>query len=245
MAGPTDQSVRPSRPGRAASLVGSYELLLWLIRTAAPRAVAREPAADQADGPADHPVAGLRLMSEPDLDVPENQGGPANHAKPGGPVDRCVGPFVGADWASGPGWPGMGHAYRPSDHEETGPQVAKGVAAASENSEEEINVAAVAAYRVSIDSGKPLSERKLAAMFSKKSRRWARNRMAEAHQVAIRSATAGARVDTGVSCSRTATVSTCWPLLRRPWALGQPVGLASLCNPVGSRFYALIFPELI
>ena len=45
---------------------------------------------------------------------------------------------------------------------------------------EDINEAAVAAYRASIDSGKPLSERKLAAMFGKTSRRWARNRMAEA-----------------------------------------------------------------
>ena len=45
----------------AASLVGSYELLLWLIRTAAAGAVAREPDADQAGGPADQPVAGLRL----------------------------------------------------------------------------------------------------------------------------------------------------------------------------------------
>jgi len=40
-------------------------------------------------------------------------------------------------------------------------------------------VAAVAAYRASIDIGRPLSERKLAAMFGKTSRRWARNRMAE------------------------------------------------------------------
>jgi hypothetical protein len=38
----------------------------------------------------------------------------------------------------------------------------------------------VAAYRASVDEGKPLSERKLAAMFGKTSRRWARNRMAEA-----------------------------------------------------------------
>ena len=44
--------------------------------------------------------------------------------------------------------------------------------ATSEDSEEDINVAAVAAYRASIDTGKPLSERKLAAMFGKTSRRW-------------------------------------------------------------------------
>lgn len=44
----------------------------------------------------------------------------------------------------------------------------------------ETDRAAVAAYRASVDEGKPLSERKLAAMFGKTSRRWARNRMAEA-----------------------------------------------------------------
>jgi hypothetical protein len=44
----------------------------------------------------------------------------------------------------------------------------------------DINEAAAAAYRASIDSGEPLSECKLAAMFGKTSRRWARHRMAEA-----------------------------------------------------------------
>jgi hypothetical protein len=47
----------------------------------------------------------------------------------------------------------------------------------------DINAAAVAAYRASLLDGKPLSERKLAATFGKTSRRWARNRMAEAQQV--------------------------------------------------------------
>jgi len=42
--------------------------------------------------------------------------------------------------------------------------------------------AAVAAYRASLRTGRPLSERKLAGMFGKTSRRWARNRMAEARQ---------------------------------------------------------------
>jgi hypothetical protein len=49
-----------------------------------------------------------------------------------------------------------------------------------EDREEDINVAAVAAYRASIDTGRPLSERKLAAMFGKTSRRSVRSRMAEA-----------------------------------------------------------------
>jgi hypothetical protein len=52
-------------------------------------------------------------------------------------------------------------------------------AAQAADSEYSINAAA-AAYRASLDHGKPLSERKLAAMFGKTSRRWARHRMAEA-----------------------------------------------------------------
>jgi hypothetical protein len=45
-----------------------------------------------------------------------------------------------------------------------------------------INAAAVIAYRASLDNRQPLSERSLAAMFGKTSRRWARHRMAEARQ---------------------------------------------------------------
>ena len=57
--------------------------------------------------------------------------------------------------------------------------------AIGEDPEEDINVPAVAAYRTSIDTGRPLSERKLAAMFGKTSRRWARSRMAEARQLPL------------------------------------------------------------
>lgn len=59
-----------------------------------------------------------------------------------------------------------------------------GVCTTGEDREEEINVAAVAAYRTSIDTGRPLSERKLAAMFGKTSRRWARSRIAHARRLA-------------------------------------------------------------
>jgi hypothetical protein len=58
--------------------------------------------------------------------------------------------------------------------------VETGVCASGEDSEEDVNVAAVSAFRTSIDTGKPLSERRLAAMFGKTSRRWARSRIAEA-----------------------------------------------------------------
>ena len=97
----------------AASIVGSYELLLWLVRTAGEVTVARQPAVEKiatggdpevADGGADERVAGFANVDE----------------------------------------------------------------------------AAVVAYLASLESGRPLSERKLAAMFGKTSRRWARNRIAQA-----------------------------------------------------------------
>jgi hypothetical protein len=44
------------------------------------------------------------------------------------------------------------------------------------------NDAAVAAYRLSVQAGNPLSERRLAQMFGRTSRRWARARIAEARQ---------------------------------------------------------------
>jgi hypothetical protein len=40
----------------------------------------------------------------------------------------------------------------------------------------------VAAYRLSVKAGNPLSERKLAQMFGRTSRRWARARIADARQ---------------------------------------------------------------
>jgi hypothetical protein len=54
--------------------------------------------------------------------------------------------------------------------------------ASTARDESDTIAAAVAAYRASIQAGKPLSERKLAGMFGKTSRRWARSRMAEARQ---------------------------------------------------------------
>ena len=46
-----------------------------------------------------------------------------------------------------------------------------------------VNDAAVAAYRLSVQAGNPLSERRLAQMFGRTSRRWARARIADARQV--------------------------------------------------------------
>jgi hypothetical protein len=121
----------------AASLVGSYELLLWLIRIAASASVASEPVAD----------------------LP-----------------------LGADCATGPGRSAVDRTHWPSGNMAIGWSAVNGAGTTGETREEDINVAAVAAYRTSIDTGRPLSERRLAAMFGKTSRRWARSRMAEARQ---------------------------------------------------------------
>ena len=163
----------------AASLVGSYELLLWLIRTAAAGAVAREPEAVHGVGPADHPVTGLRLVPAGDQELPADAGGPGRHGSHGGPGDGCAGPVIGSGRAGGPDEPGADREYRLAAQETTGWSDVDGADAVGEDGAKDINEAAAAAYRASIDSGKPLSERKLAAMFGKTSRRWARHRMAE------------------------------------------------------------------
>jgi hypothetical protein len=124
----------------AASLVGSYELLLWLIRTVASGGLASGPAAD---------------------------------------------PSLGAAWAvAGPGRTGADRTHPVSGNGAVGWSTVTGVCTTGEDREKDINVAAVAAYRTSIDTGRPLSERKLAAMFGKTSRRWARSRMADARSPA-------------------------------------------------------------
>ena len=45
-----------------------------------------------------------------------------------------------------------------------------------------VNDAALAAYRLSVQAGNPLSERKLAQLFGRTSRRWARARITDARQ---------------------------------------------------------------
>jgi hypothetical protein len=102
----------------AVSLVGSYELLVWLIRTAG--------ALEQGS-----PIE------------PVSAGQPAAHPGPA--------------------------ANAPKDDEEVTEANA-------------VNDQAVAAYRLSVQAGSPLSERKLASMFGRTSRRWARTRIMEAHR---------------------------------------------------------------
>jgi hypothetical protein len=105
----------------AVSLVGSYELLVWLIRTAG----------TLEQGPPADPVSVSQPAAYP---------GPAANA----PKD---------------------------DEEATEPDA--------------VNDRAVAAYRLSVQAGSPLSERKLASMFGRTSRRWARTRITEARRLAV------------------------------------------------------------
>jgi hypothetical protein len=163
----------------AVSLVGSYELLVWIIRTAAAGGLDRGPAADHSGPQPDHYSTSFRpaAAQEPD-------------AGPGNPIEQVVGlaprgadgpllvpGMAGAGQASGPGWDAADHADQRADQSSgsRGP-----VIAASPGGD--IIAAAVAAYRSSVQDGKPFSERKLAEMFGKTSRRWARSRMAEARQ---------------------------------------------------------------
>jgi Protein of unknown function (DUF2637) len=161
----------------AASLVGSYELLLWLIRTAADDTAVRQPSAHQASGPANHPVADLRLVPVPDLGVREERD---SSAKPGGLDDNSARRGIGPNRACGPDWYGGSEAYQPADQEAAKGSLVNGDDAVGDDREMYVDAAAVAAYRASLDAGTPLSERKLAAKFGKTSRRWARHRMAEA-----------------------------------------------------------------
>ena len=161
----------------AVSLVGSYELLVWIIRTAAAGGLDRGPAADHTGWYADHPAHGRPGASLPEA-TPDN--GVARvglvPACGNGPQVQARGPA--ADQRSGPG-----QARAPDHADQDADQIRAGSGqAGTVRDESETIAAAVAAYRASLQTGRPLSERKLAGMFGKTSRRWARSRMAEARQ---------------------------------------------------------------
>ena len=137
----------------AASLVGSYELLVWLIRTAGP--LERQPPTEHCcRNTACCAAARFAPAAAVDRDQdsrrnrdPSAQGSPLKAQPAGSPTT-----LAGAE--HGDGVPG-------ADAE---------------------NDAAVAAYRLSVQAGNPLSECKLAQMFGRTSRRWARAMTAEARQ---------------------------------------------------------------
>ena len=161
----------------AVSLVGSYELLVWIIRTAAAGNPGRGPTADHVGPQADHYGTSLRPAAAQQRDA-----GPGNLIRhdtgptPSGEDGPLPVPgMTGAGQASGPGWNAADQADQIADRALGSPELVVTVGP-------DVNAAAVAAYRASVQAGKPLSERKLAGHFGKTSRRWARNRMAEARQ---------------------------------------------------------------
>ena len=137
----------------AASLVGSYELLVWLIRTSG--ALERGPSAG-------HPCENTARRA-------------AGHSPSAAAVDSDQHTQSDRDLP--------GQSWRPTDQHAGQPitpasaQHRGGVREAETD-----NHAAVAAYRLSVKAGNPLSERKLAQMFGRTSRRWARARIADARQ---------------------------------------------------------------
>jgi Protein of unknown function (DUF2637) len=139
----------------AVSLVGSYELLVWLIRTSrtiehstlaghlGDAAACRAAACPVTTATA---AAATEFPRRPERDTPDQTRQP---------TARVAGPPVTS--ASG-------------QRQQAIPEARA------------VNDAAVAAYRRSAQAGNPLSERKLAGMFGRTSRRWARARIAEARR---------------------------------------------------------------
>jgi hypothetical protein len=137
----------------AASLVGSYELLVWLIRTAG--AVEHQPPAGHCCGDTACRAA-ARSSSAAAVDGEQDSRNDHDRSAQGWrPTGQHAGQTTTLAWVQdGGGVPGADAG----------------------------DVAAVAAYRLSVQAGNPLSERKLAQMFGRTSRRWARARIADARQ---------------------------------------------------------------
>jgi hypothetical protein len=143
----------------AVSLVGSYELLVWLIRTAGTL----------------------------------EQGPPAEPDRNGAPCCALVRPLPAATADEGQRSHSDREAPRQTPRPTSQPAAHPAPPANVQNDDEvtgadTVNDQAVAAYRLSLQAGSPLSERKLASMFGRTSRRWARTRITEA-----RRATSGRR----------------------------------------------------
>jgi hypothetical protein len=157
---------------------GSYELLVWIIRTAAADGPGLEPAADYSGPQAGHHGASLHLAAAQVPDAgPEDLNGQDTCLTPsGGDGSIPAARMASAGQPSGPGWNAADQADQPGQ--------ASGFPGlvATASPDDDLNAAAVVAYCASVRMGEPLSERKLAGQFGKTSRRWARNRMAEARQ---------------------------------------------------------------
>jgi hypothetical protein len=134
----------------AVSLVGSYELLVWLIRTSG----------TAEHGPSAECLCDATACRATPRSARTSSAGRRSHAR-----DKATRPARrGNVRLRPPAIPARGQG------DQTVPEA--GV----------VNDAAVAAYRLSAQAGNPLSERKLAEMFGRTSRRWARARIAEARR---------------------------------------------------------------
>jgi hypothetical protein len=158
----------------AVSLVGSYELLVWIIRTAGAGDLGREPAADHTHWYADHPGHGYAGASTPEATADEQVG--RIGLVPAPEDGSLLAQGSGASQESGPG-----QDTAPDQADRDADQI-RADSARTVREESETSAAAVAAYRASLEAGRPLAERKLAAMFGKTSRRWARSRIVESRQ---------------------------------------------------------------
>ena len=166
----------------AVSLVGSYELLAWIIRTAATGGPDHVPAADHHGPQPDHLETGpwSAAGQAPDAGPGSRPGQVIGLAPASGDGPQILVPGAGADQRPGPGLNVPDHADQEADHADQIPGYP--LTASTSSGDSGINAAAAAAYRASVQAGQPISERKLAEMFGRTSRRWARNRMAEARK---------------------------------------------------------------
>ena len=136
----------------AVSLVGSYELLVWLIRTSG-TAEPGPSAGHLCDAAACRAAARSAPAAAVTASASRSERGMPGQARQ--PAARVAGR---------PAIPASGQ------RDDAVPEAGA------------VNDAAVAAYRLSVQAGNPLSERKLAQMFGRTSRRWARARIADARQ---------------------------------------------------------------
>ena len=183
-----------------------------------------------SQGPARGPQLARHPM--PDQGAGQQVIGPA---PAGGDGPQVLVPAAGADQRPGPGLNVSDHADQMRTSTRFLGYPSK-VSTASES--RDIDAAAVAAYRASVQSGQPISERKLAEMFGTTSRRWARNRMAEAQgiryrprertRVASKAEPLLLESAAGASCLRTIRIS----LLVR--ATTETFGEARLTSPVST-----------
>ena len=146
----------------AVSLVGSYELLVWLIRTS----------------------------------------GTIEHTQSAGPLGDAAACRAATTAATGTEFPRRSERDTADQKRQPAAQVAGPPAIPASGQRDPavpdadaVDDAAVAAYRLSAQAGNPLSERKLAQMFGRTSRRWARARIAQARRVP----SSGLRVDPAIA----------------------------------------------